>query len=184
MNGREGALPLPRPPRRPVPIHSAPSAGGVLRPEPPGTHLHRDAAPARPRPPPGAGGTLGAGWPPAETTGSAGRGPGRAGGAGRARPSAAGRSRAATSSETCRAPQPQPPRPLARPRGRARPRGGDSRGRPSRGSRAPSRLARTLGGVLGGRAGRTGWSPAAASAAEGLRAVAGETRRTPGERGG
>lgn len=60
------------------------------------------------------------GQPPAGATGGAARE--RAGGAGRARPSAAGRSRVAAGSDTCRAPPPQPPRPLARLRSVTQPR--------------------------------------------------------------
>lgn len=97
-----------------------PRVAAVLRPHPPRTHLAGHTSWRRPRPPPGAGGTRAGGRPPAGATGGAARE--RAGGAGRARPSAAGRSRVAAGSDTCRAPPPQPPRPLARPRSGTQPR--------------------------------------------------------------
>jgi hypothetical protein len=91
----------------PVPIHRVRGNRRAL------THLFGDTSsrrPRPPRPPPGVGGTRAVRRPPAGTTGGAARE--LAGGAGRGRPSAAGRSRAAAGSDTCRAPPPQPPRPL------------------------------------------------------------------------
>lgn len=128
--GEEGPASACPAARRPAPIHSARSPGGgralaaaAPRPEPPCTNLLGSTTSPHPRllrPLPRAGGTRAGGRPPAGTTGCAS--PGRGGGAGRARPSAAGPSRAAAGSDTCRAPLPQPPRPLARGRSGARPR--------------------------------------------------------------
>lgn len=158
----------------------------VLRPERRCTHLFESTTSRRrgpPRPPPGAGGTGAAGRPWARGGAAAA---GRAGGAGRARPSAAGRSRAAAGSDTCRAPPPKPPRPLARPTDlRAPPRRAspaDSRGLPSRGSGAPSLPAAARGKVAGRRA-RDG-ADQAADAAKRRRCLprAGWSWRVTGER--
>lgn len=145
------------PPPGPAPfIRRRPRVPRALGAAAPRTHLCGSTTSPRPRPPPGARGTRAGVWPPAGTTGGAARG--RAGGAGRARPGAAGRSRVAAGSDTCRAPLPAPPRPLAR-RG--------SGARPRRASRAGC-LGRTLAGsgeVLGARGDRAAAAAAAVAAA-------------------